>query len=63
MGLTRKVAEVAAVDRSEWSRRVAQYISMNVEWTKDQESIQNTLKSFNLGLLKNSTSVLAKNAT
>jgi len=30
LGLTWEEAEVAALDRSEWRRRVAQYVSMDV---------------------------------
>jgi len=36
MGLTLEEAEVTAVDRLEWRRRVAQYVHMDVRWTKDE---------------------------
>jgi len=32
MGLTWVEAEVAALNRSEWRRRVAQYVHMDVGW-------------------------------
>jgi len=36
MGLTWEEAEVAALDRLKWRRCVAQYVQVDLRWTKDQ---------------------------
>ena len=37
MGLTWEEAEVAALNRQEWRRSVAQYIHVDVEWIKSSQ--------------------------
>jgi len=37
MGLTREEAEVAALNRQEWRQSVAQYVHVDVGWTKSSQ--------------------------